>query len=168
MKKLLFILMLTGCLLAAAACGSAQKDPAPVKGDAPAPTTQIANPWVSYETLAQAAEASSLSLPETVGAYQAKVFRVMNSQLLEVTYRDGDSKVTVRVCSGEGQDISGDYNTYESVTETERSGGTVTEKTDGTAYLTLISCDGCSFAISAPTGYTGEHAEAFLAAILGE
>lgn len=170
MKKLFFALILTGCLLAISACGRAQQDPVPVKDGTPSsvPTTQMANPWVGYETLEQAVEASSLSLPESVGAYRAEVFRVMSGQLLEVTYCDGDSEVTVRVCSGEGQDISGDYNTYETVTKADRSNGSVTTKTDGTAYLTLISCGGCSYALSAPTGYTGEHAEAFLAAILGE
>jgi len=168
MKKLFFVLLLTGCLLAVSACGRAQQNSALVKDTVSAPTTQMANPWVGYETLEQAADASSLSLPESIGTYQAEVFRVMSGQLLEVTYRDGDSEVTARVCSGEGQDISGDYNTYETVTKADRSNGSVTIKTDGTAYLTLISCGGCSYSLSAPTGYTGEQAEAFIAAILGE
>ena len=166
MKRILLPLLLSACLLAG--CGARQASSGETAQTAG--TVQIANPWTAYETLADAESAAGLALgvPETVEPYRAESFRVMNGQLLEVIYRGGESEVTVRVVSGEGQDISGVYNTYETVTETERSGGSVTEKTDGTEVLLLVSHGGRSWSLFAPSGFADDAAEAFLSSIFQE
>lgn len=167
MKRITIALLLAAALLTG--CGDAGKeDPIPPKTTAP--TTQIANPWSSFDTLAEAEAAAGFApgLSETVGDYRADTFRVMNGQLLEVVYRSGESGVTVRKIAGEGQDISGVYTTYETVTLSDRDGASVKEMTDGTEVLTLVSADDCSWSLFAPNGYEGGAAEAFLSAILGE
>ena len=158
MKKLfsifLILVLLTGCA---------------AEAEETTPSVQLANPWVEYETLAEAEEAAgfSLSLPETVeGSYTAETFRVMNGQLLEVTYRDEEFTVTVRKMAGEGQDISGDYREYETVHVSEQEDRTVTNKILGSSWLTLISYDGYSYSLSAPNGYWGDSHNGFLLHIL--
>lgn len=172
MKRTIAALLLAACLLAG--CGAPQQEAAAETDRTAfaqtAGTTQVANPWKHYDTLsdAEAAAGFALDMPETVESYQAEVFRVMSGQLLEVTYRSGESEVTVRKIAGEGQDVSGVYNTYETVTESERGGGAVTVKTDGTEVLTLVSCSGYSWSLCAPGGYEGGAAESFLLAIIKE
>lgn len=166
MKRITITLLLAALLTG---CGAAGKeDPIPPKPSAP--TTQIANPWSGYETLAEAESAAGFApgLPETVGDYRADTFRVMNGQMLEVVYRSGESEVTVRKITGEGQDISGVYTTYETVTLSDRDGASVKEMTDGTEVLTLVSADECSWSLFAPDGYADGAAVAFLSAVLGE
>lgn len=171
MKRTVTTLLLAACLLAG--CGAQQGTAGKADETASAPTTgttQIANPWAGYDTLAEAEAAAgfALDMPETIEPYQAEVFRVMSGQLLEVTYRSGASEVTVRKIAGEGQDVSGVFKDYETVTESERGGGTVTVKTDGTEVLTLVSCGGCSWSLYAPGGYEGDAAESFLFSITKE
>ena len=166
MKRITISLLLTALLLAG--CGAQQAPLAETSQTTG--TVQISNPWKTYETLADAETAAgfALGIPETVDLYRAEVFRVMSGQLLEVTYRGGETEVTVRKISGEGQDVSGVYNTYETITKTDRSDGSVTEKTDGTEVLTLVSHGGWSWSLYAPNGYEGGSAESFLSAILEE
>lgn len=125
---------------------------------------QIGNPWKDYETLAEAEKASGMNLgiSKTVGDYTATVFRVMNGELLEVRYTFGDSEVTVRKQSGEGQDISGDYTTYPAVKGMDLDGGSVKERTDGTVSSTVISFGGYSWSVYSPA----EIAESFINAIV--
>lgn len=156
MKKALLLLIVCSLFL----CGCGVKEQSPV---------QIGNPWTDHETLAQAEEAVgfSLELPETIAdSYQAEAFRTLNGQLLEVIYIDDDYEVTIRKQAGVNQDISGDYTDYPNTTETHMGVGTVIEKNDGTAFLTLIYHDGYSYALSAPNGYWGDSAQDFILAIL--
>lgn len=158
MKKLLliltFCLMLTGC---------GQKSPQPV---------QLANPWVDYETRAEAEEAVgfSLELGDTVeGSYEAQSFRVMNSQLLEVVYQDGpDFQVTVRKMAGEDQNISGIYRDLKETYRKSEEGMTIIHRNgEGGEILTLISMNGYSYSLYAPNHYWGASMEGFVCGITG-
>jgi hypothetical protein len=73
----------------------------------------------------------------------------MNGSLLEVTYKDGDSEITVRMQSGEDQDISGVYANFTSVETTVQNGTSVTEKQADDCCVYLIHKDGYSFSIYA-------------------
>lgn len=160
MKKLVFLALI---LVLLTGCGASSEDTAPL--------AQLANPWAEHESLSAAEEAVgfSLSIPETVeGSYQAESFRVMNGLLLEVTYRDRDFEVTVRKMSGEGQDISGDYRDYETLSVTELDDRTITNKLLEDSWLTLISYDGYSYSLYAPNGYWGDSHGGFLNHIFGE
>lgn len=146
MKRLFpMILLITFLLVGCAA------EPAPVATE-PAGQLQLANPWKGYDSLTDAETASALDfpLPETITeACAAEVFRVMNGSLLEVTYKDGDSEITVRMQSGEDQDISGVYADFTSVETTVHNGASVTEKQADDCCVYLIHKDGYSFSIYA-------------------
>lgn len=135
---------------------------------------QIANPWSGWDTLAEAEEAVGfpLGIPETVaGSYVAKSYRTMSGELLESTYYDGDYKVCVRKIKGEGQDCSGDYNTYSKVETVERGGGTITfyiDEQQSRVGKTIISYDGYSWSLYTPDGFRGDSGEHFLEAICVE
>ncbi|MDO5401550.1 MAG: hypothetical protein Q4F17_11365 [Eubacteriales bacterium] len=154
MKKAILLLAL--CLLL---CGCGKQAPA-----------ELPNPWVDYDTLAQAQEAVgfTLELPETVeGSYTAQRFRVMNGELLEVVYIDGDFSVTVRKMAGEGQDISGVYGDFETEHTHELDGCTVINKLGDGPWVTLVSRGGYSYSLYAPNHYWGDSMQGFLGPITG-
>ena len=133
----------------------------------------IANPWSQWDSMAEAEAAVGFSfgMPENIaGRYFASVFRTMNGELMEVIYRDGDSEVRVRKQKGEGQDISGDYNQYDTCTEEAFQGGTVTHyhNTNNNAVKQVISCNGYSWSITASDGFPGDSNRDFLNLIFGE
>ncbi|MBR4079774.1 MAG: hypothetical protein IKK29_06140 [Christensenellaceae bacterium] len=104
---------------------------------------------------------------EITGGFIAEEFRVMNNELLEVVYRDGDYEVTVRKALGEDQDISGLYAEFGSEDETEREGAKFISKSiDEHGSLTLVSYKGYSYSLYAPNGFWGDSAEDFIIAVL--
>ena len=136
-------------------------------------SVMIANPWSDWDSLkeAESAVGFSLGLPEVIaGSFEAVTFRTMNQELLEVIYRDEDFEVRIRKQAGEGQDISGDYNEYETRTEASRNGGTITtyHNSDNNAMRQVISVHGYSWSLVAPNGYWGDSNQAFVNEILGE
>lgn len=132
-------------------------------------TVQLANPWASYDTLpeAEAAVGFSLSIPGEIESFRMETFRVMNRQLLEVCYRDGDFTVTVRKQLGEGQDISGVYETFERETVYETGNSWIIGRFSARKTLNLVDSDGYSWSLYAPNGYPEECHESFLNAVLG-
>ena len=154
---LLLCLMLTGCGTEASSAETTVPE-AEV-------SVQIANPWVDYSSLAEAEAACGLDfpMPEIIAdSYAAESFRVMNGQLLEVKYRDGDFSVTVRMQAGEGQDLSGVYGEFENVQTVEVDGATITGMTIEGGALQLISKDGFSYSLYAPNHYWGDSNVEFL------
>ena len=121
----------------------------------------IANPWSAWSSVAEAEQAAGFSfgLPEVIaGTYVADEIRTMNTELIEVVYRDGDREVRVRKQEGEGQDISGDYNTYDIRTEESYRGGTIISchSTNNNAVKQLVSYGGYSWSLVAANGYWGD------------
>ena len=141
-------------------------------------SSEITNPWSEWDTL-EAAETEigfEFDVPETAAVtYTACSFSTMKDDMtiLEVTYENGDSAVTVRKSQGEGQDISGVYG-YDYTVEKEWEDGTqITysyqseEKSDETSPVSVtFSNDGYSWAIFAEEGLTDEECDAFLGDIL--
>lgn len=167
MKKWVMYLFVVIFLLAG--CGAVSKPSQPTN-----PTemhTQIANPWKSYDSLEEAEKACALTFPVPMmvaDIYTAESFRVMNAQLLEVIYLAGDEKVTVRMQSGEDQDISGVYGQADRVETAEVGGAKVTAKYLDTACVHLISGMGNSFSLYAPNGYQGDACSIFLSHICAQ
>ena len=158
------ILMLMVCLLLAGCSSTAQ---IPETTEETAPMLQMGNPWKDYASLEEAEAACGLDFPlEDVVAdsYQAETYRVMNGELLEVTYRDDSFEVTVRMQAGEGQDISGVYAEYKEIHTYEEESYTIILKyiQDG-GILQLISKDGYSYSFYAPNHYWGDSNADFLA-----
>ena len=162
MKKTILLLML--CLLLAG-CGTTA--PPPETTADTAPIQQLGNPWKDYASLEEAEAACGLDFPlEDVVAdsYTAETYRVLNGELMEVTYRDNTFEVTVRMQAGEKQDISGVYEEFENITTFETDTHTITNKKikDG-GILQLISKDGYSYSFYAPNHYWGDSNADFLA-----
>ena len=91
-------------------------------------TTAIGNPWSDWDSIEEAESVIGFSfgLPEVIAdSYNAVSIRTLNNELIEVVYRDEDFEVCVRKHKGEGQDISGDYNVYETCTEMDQNDGTI-------------------------------------------
>lgn len=160
MKKFPVILMV--CLLLAGCSSNAQPT---AETDTPQTNLTIANPWKDYHSLKEAEAASGLNfpLPEVIAdSYIPISFRVMNEELLEVIYIDGEFKVTVRMKAGEDQDISGIYGEFEDVRTVEAGGATITDKYIEGGILQLISKDGYSYSLYAPNHYWGDSNAEFL------
>ena len=127
--------------------------------------TQIANPWKGYASLAEAEAACGLTFPMPqiiADSYRAESFRVMNGELLEVKYRDGEFSVTIRMQAGEGQDLSGVYGESENIQTFVVGGATITGMNIDGGVLHLISKDGYSYSLYAPNQYWGDSNVEFL------
>lgn len=147
------ILTVLFCLVLLSGCSAHRESANPTEvTDMP---LQIGNPWKSYNSMEEAADACGIAfpLPEIVAdSYVSDSYRVMNGQLMEVIYVSAEQKVIVRMQFGEGQDISG---VYENVTQTESlevNGVPVTHNLLGNGCLYLTSKDGFSYSLYAPDG----------------
>lgn len=134
--------------------------------------TAIGNPWSDWDSMekAESAVGFSFGLPEVIAdSYTLLRIRTMNKELLEVVYCYEDSEVCVRKQKGEGQDISGDYNQYDTCTETNQNGGTVVtyHNKDNNAIKQLIHYQGYSWSIVTADGFWGDSNHDFVRLILG-
>lgn len=166
MKKKISIILLC-CMISAVFAGCGNQTAAQ---EQESQTTMIGNPWSDWDSIeeAESAVGFSFELPETVAdSYNAVSVRTLNNELIEVVYRDAEFEVCVRKQKGEGQDISGDYNEYETCTETHRDGGAITNyhNADNNAVKQLISYMDYSWSLVAPNGYRGDSDGAFLSEI---
>ena len=79
---------------------------------------QLANPFVSYDSMEEAEKAAGFSFTFGkslyTGVYKADTFTVIDGQMMDVTYQaDGtDDMITIRQTKESSEDISGDYNSY--------------------------------------------------------
>ena len=134
-------------------------------------TTTIGNPWSDWESIEEAESevGFSFGLPEVIAdSYKAVSFRTLKNELIEVIYLDEDYEVCVRKQKGEGQDISGDYNKYETCTETNHNGAMITSyhNSDNNAVKQLISYNGYSWSLVAPNGCWGDSNWDFVSKIM--
>lgn len=160
MKKYLTLLII--CLFLSGCSSDTQPT---VAADLSQPSLTIGNPWKDYHSLEEAEEASGLRfpMPEIIAdSYTAASFRVMNEELLEVVYLDGEFKVTVRMKAGENQNISGVYGEFENIRTYETDGATITGMHIDGGVLQLISKAGYSYSLYAPNHYWGDSNVEFL------
>lgn len=116
-------------------------------------SVQIGNPWTDYGSLAEAEDACGLSFPleeSLENGYTASVFRVMNGTLLEVRYHSGPNEVTVRMCGSSHEDISGVYETFDTVQEFRTGSSEITRKQSQAGCVYLIFREGYSWSMYAP------------------
>ena len=157
MKKKISIILLC-CMISAVFAGCGNQTAAQEQASQ---TTMIGNPWSDWDSIeeAESAVGFSFELPETVAdSYNAVSVRTLNNELIEVVYRDAEFEVCVRKQKGEGQDISGDYNEYETCTEASHNGGTITNyhSSNKNAVKQLISYNGYSWSLVARNGCWGD------------
>ncbi len=119
MKRIYTLALCAVMLLSLAACAAANtagsgsgESGSEVNGGAGA---YIANPFVDYKTLDDAAKAAGFALtaPETVeGLDGEKIIQVASGTMIQVIFQDGaDNRLFIRKEPGKS-DISGDYNSY--------------------------------------------------------
>lgn len=154
MKKFAFIILCCFVISAIfAGCGNQEAEKEQISQN-----VAIGNPWSDWASMeeAEAAAGFSFDLPEVIaGSYTASSFRTLNNELIEIIYRDSDYEICVRKQKGEGQDISGDYNQYDTCTEETFDGGTISYYCNSSNNLVkqLISYKGYSWSLVAPNGY---------------
>ncbi len=112
---------------------------------------QIANPFVDYASLDDAANAAGFALtaPEAVEGWDGeKLVQVMSGSMIQIIFHDGDDdRLFVRKEAGDA-DISGDYNSYAEVNTTAVGEYEVTLKgNDGTVSTAIWARGGYSYAV---------------------
>ena len=173
MKKAISVILF--CLMVCAfcvGCGKQTEPETPMQGQGMG-MAAIANPWSQWSTIAEAEAAVGFSfgLPEVIAnSYKAASISTMNKEMIQVIYRSDSAEVCIRKQSGEGQDISGDYNQYETCTEIICNGITVTnyQNSQNPARKQLLSCNGYSWSLVADKGYLGDADQAFLNSICAQ
>ena len=156
------------CLAVAVALGGwgltqGISSPAP----APTPTTgvSVGNPVQAAEDLdaLQKAVSFQIQLPEELPeGWTPSAYTAIGGVLAEVRYTDGSGETVLVYRMGEGEDVSGDFQTWAWTDTVETGDGPVTLKGDGTAvFLAVWVRDGLAFSLQSQQGMT---AEAILAA----
>ena len=137
-------------------------------------STQIPNPWESYDTADAAANAAGFTLtaPEAISGSSAKTYQVMNSgdgevifAMLFETGADGERAAYIRKAPG-ADDISGDYNDYAETETLDVNSRSVTMKgNDGLINLALWTDGGYSYALNVSEGLSRSDIAALVAEI---
>ena len=120
---------------------------------------QIANPFVDYESLEEAAKAAgfTLTVPTQNGAGKP-IIQVMDGKMIQVIFDETDPQLYIRKQAGD-EDISGDYNEYAEITTATVGDRTVTLKgNDGKVSTAIWTADGYSYAVLYEEPHTVESA----------
>ncbi len=75
--------------------------------------TQIPNPFIDCDTLADAAALAGFDIivPDSVDGYEERAITAMENDMIQVMYLHGDDEIRIRKAAGD-EDCSGDYNAY--------------------------------------------------------
>jgi len=126
--------------------------------------TMIANPWLDSSTLSEAEKDAGfdITIPESFLDSKPESFRSMTDDMLEIIYRDTASLEVFRVrkSNAAGEDISGDYNSYDNERTVSIDGTEVTLKGTGdNVYVATWTKNGYSYAIDIDSEQTIEDSE---------
>lgn len=133
---------------------------------------QIANPFVTYQSLEEAEKAAGFALPapESFEGAGRREIAVIDGRIIDVTYLDGEDNRVLTVRKGTGEeDISGDYNEYPQEDVTELEGLSVTVRGDGERiFLALWQEGGYSYAVSFDDGGTQDQLQEIMKFVMGQ
>lgn len=167
-------LLVAGCLvpMSVAACSSSGGDDggteAEPEAEAPAEETGMGNPFLDCGSAYDAAQLAGfdVTFPESVPGCSERLYQAIQGQMVQCVYSEGDTKVIIRKGVGT-DDISGDYNDYDSVETVSVGGADVTEKGDGSLVCVATWVrDDHAFAIVADAGLAPEDVEHLVQATL--
>ena len=175
MMKKFFVCVLSLILaLSMAACGGkADTDATVTVGTEPHDDSmvredvQIPNPWQECSSLEEAGKLAGFSFtaPEEVEGYTEKYIAAIEKEIAQVIFSNGekdDSALYFRKGVGT-EDISGDYNTYETVEEQTIGGKEVTCKgNDGLIYTAVWNDGTYSYAVVSNAGMDADQLEAWV------
>ena len=170
MKKWMILLLCAVMAFSAAACADTKEAPEetqlteaeetqaeqPVLGG-----MQIANPFTDCETMEEAEKLSGFPMtqPEMLPdwAQEEPVIRAEENGMTELIYRGAEQQeLRVRKAAG-SEDISGDYDTYEEVTELAAGELTLTVRSNaGRVYSAIWTNGGYTYAVSCSEGMTAK------------
>ncbi len=125
----------------------------------PQEQTTVANGMEDVDSARALSEKVGFEVQELTGlpfAAEHITYTSLWGETAQITYEGENQTVTYRKAPGE-EDISGDYNVYDTVTETVAGETSVTLKGDGDGYvLALWTADGYSYALSLENPVTEE------------
>ncbi len=108
-------------------------------------SAQIPNPWTEYKSVDEAKKAVNFEAPvptKVTDGYKLDYISNLDGELLQIVYRNAEDKqISYRTAKG-SEDISGDYNVYDTSEELQVGGNTVTVKGIGGKYYLAIWEDG--------------------------
>lgn len=116
---------------------------------------QSGNPYAEYDTLEEAENTIGfeISVPDSYGGYTEPYYAVVEEKILEVQYYNGDDCGMIIRKSRGSKDISGDFNEFDNITETEVNGNTVTIKGSGDEFILALWVSGdYSYSVSVSSG----------------
>ena len=133
------------------------------------PGVATVTPYAVYETLNEAADVTGFELecPESIADSTVRKYAVYQGTMTEVIYLAADESrcATLRKAAG-SEDISGDYNAWETETQMTVNGNAVTAKGDhGTVSLLTWTEGEYSYSLSLETGIAPEEAESLISLI---
>ena len=128
---------------------------------------QIPNPWQECSSLEEAGKLAGFSFtaPEDVEGYTEKYIAAIENDIAEVIFSKGDNDdASLYFRKGLGtEDISGDYNTYDTVEQQTIGDRTVTCKgNDGLLYTAIWNDGTYSYAVMCNAGMNAEQLTAWV------
>lgn len=122
----------------------------------PGTQVQIPNPLVTCDTPEEAAKIAGFSMnaPESIDGYKERHIQVISGQIISIIYQNGDHTITIRKAAGT-DDISGDFNSYESTEQININGINATLKYNADQiFLATWTTNGYTYSISIDSGMT--------------
>lgn len=135
-----------------------------VSSDESGDFVQAVSPYEDFDTLEEAEKAVGfdIAVPDSFVAFTELSFSTVSGKILEVQYydKDGGCGLSIRKAKG-GEDVSGDWNEYESVSEIQAGGRAVTIKGNGGKYYLAVWQDGgYSYSVSVTDGASEDELKA--------
>ena len=129
---------------------------------------QIPDPWQECTSLEEAGKLAGFSFtaPESVDGYTERYIAAIENEIAQVIFSNGDdSELYFRKGVG-GDDISGDYNTYDVAEEQTIDGHTVHCKgNDGLIYTATWTDGTYSYAVMCNAGMSAEQLSVWVEAL---
>ena len=119
---------------------------------------QIPNPWVDCKTIeeAQTLAGFDFQLPETPDGYTIDNISVIKDEIIQVIYTKGEQELCIRKGVGT-EDISGDYNVYDTTVTKELIANNATLKgNDGKFRLAIWNDGEYAYAVSSSEALSEE------------
>lgn len=126
--------------------------------------TELANPFVTYQTKEEAEKAAgfSLTVPDSASGLERSAFRAMKDTLIEALYQQDENQVRVRKGAG-NQETSGVYGEFEEVTSVLVGEQKVEMKgNNGKIQVAVWTTDQYSYSVSASFHGEGIDSETML------
>lgn len=173
MKKLMTLAISAVMVCSLAACGAkdtpdSEATPTPGVDPTPTPQVQIPNPFVDCKTMDEAAGIAgfTMTLPESVPNWVSDTkIRAVKNDMIEVIYSGDSNELRIRK-GADTEDISGDFNDYETTEELTVKDMKVTIKGSEDRFALATWTDGeHAFAISVSTGMTKNELSTLVSAI---